>query len=105
MIGTDYDYYIKTLTEEIPQFFTLYTDYHADYFAHEIPGAFFSYPLCIPVDDYAGIEYVQQYLRAICYENIFCKCFPEEAMHHVLTNQCDNNVVFNLCEQVLHNFC
>ena len=100
---TCYGFYNITLTQEIAQFFKLYTDYHADYFSHELPGDLFSYPLCCPVDDSVGIEYVHKYLTALYYENTFCKCFPDEAINRILLHQYDdyNSVIFNICEQVL----
>ena len=101
--GIGYEYYLITLTEEIRRFFGLYTDYYTEYHAHEVFEGLFSYQLRCPMNDLVGIEYVQRYLQAVYYENIFCKCFPDEAIHHFLSRKYTdyNQAVFNICQEVL----
>jgi len=118
MIDTGYDYYTFTLTKQIKQFFDLYTDFFLWYSAHELPdNIIFSYPVCDPgyigeqqelfaaslISDFVGIEYVQRYLQAIYYENMFCKSFSSEAIQRVLLNyHADyNSILFNIFEKVL----
>ncbi|MCL2285857.1 MAG: DUF6179 domain-containing protein [Firmicutes bacterium] len=107
MMGIDYAYYKLTLTKEIPQFLALYTDYHIWYKAHELPGnVTFSYPVACQGDltnDYLGIEYVQKYLEALYYENVFCKCFTDDVIYRVLHDfHWDyNDILFNVFERVL----
>ena len=117
-LNIDHEYYAVTLVKYVKQFFDSYKDYHVWYNAHELPGdIIFSYPICYPgyigaqqelfaasnVDDFVGIEYVQRYLQAIYYENIFCKCFTDETIHRVLLNyhRDYNSIPFNIFEKVL----
>ena len=105
MVCVDYSYYFSTLTNTIRQFFAQYTDYHMWYKAHELPdGMFFSYPLCNNLaEGFIGIEYVQKYLRAIYYENKFCKVFTDETILQILLDYSPryNDLVFNIFEKVL----
>lgn len=91
--------YNATVTEAVKGFFKLY---NPDYSAHEIHITA-DYPLCIQVENLAGIEFIQKYLGAVYYENIFCRCFSAEAIHHLLCGLDENyrDLVINLFEQVL----
>lgn len=117
MVDIDQLCYLSTLTESVRQFFERYTDYHAWYHAHELPkGVAFHYPICYPgyigkqgvyahskLEDFVGIEYVQRYLQAVYYENLFCKCFDSEAIHRLLMdeNTAYSSERFNIFEKVL----
>lgn len=95
-----YNYtYTSTIVDGIIGFFKIYD---ADFDSHEIHITA-DYPLCNPVVDLAGIEFIQKYLESVHFENIFCKCFSNETIHHLLCGY-DNqykDLIFNLFEQVL----
>lgn len=104
MTGVQNIFYFSTLVNGLNHFFKLYTDYYADYNAHEIPAeVIFDYPVCNPVDEFIGIEYAQQYLNAVYYENKFCGYFSDEAIHRLLYgyNPSYADLVFNIFEKVL----
>lgn len=42
------------------------------------------YPFHHPMEMLLGIEFIQQYLECIYYENLFCAQFPAEYMRHLL---------------------
>ena len=59
---------------------TFFKKYDRHFFAHEVP-ADIDYQLCIPVpEDLQGIEYINEYLRRILYENTFLRKFNRGAV-------------------------
>lgn len=63
--------YIDSIDYGIPLFFIDYDDRFA---AHETPGSI-DYPLAIDKMDLVGIEYINEYLNKINFENKFCSYF------------------------------
>jgi len=72
--------YEETLTKGLPEFFE---EYDVVLKAHEIPGEF-DYPLCVPVKDLAGYDYVKEYLNHLCAEEELLRLFPVEKLQAVL---------------------
>lgn len=91
--------YHETLVDGIAGFFKIY---NADFFADDIPITC-DYPLCTPLPDYAGIEFIDHYLRAIYYENRFCNLFPDDAITDLLYgfDKNYNALIFNIFQQIL----
>ena len=91
--------YNSTVTDGIKGFFKIYDP---EYTAHEIHITA-DYPLCHPIEDLAGIEFIQKYLESIYYENLFCRCFSSEDIHHLLCGyDADySDLILNIFEQVL----
>lgn len=72
--------YNVTIMEGIPQAIKLY---HPEYTAHELPAAL-DYPLANPTEHLTGIEYLQNYVQALYYENVFCSYFTPADLHALL---------------------
>ncbi len=91
--------YEDTMMGGILGFFKLYDP---DFAAHDIHITA-DYPLCCPVSDAAGVEFIIRYLEAVSYENAICRCFSPDAIHHLLSGFDANyrQQVFNVCEQIL----
>jgi hypothetical protein len=92
--------YNSTLNENgIGVFFK---SYNPEYEAHDCPASI-DYQLCNPVNDLAGIEFIQKYLENLYLENEFCMNFEAENIHHLLYGY-DNgygDLLINIFEQVL----
>lgn len=76
--------------------------YNPDFGAHEIHITV-DYPLCNPINDLNGIEFIQRYLECILLENEFCTCFPGDTIHCLLRGY-DRNyraLLLNICQAVL----
>ncbi len=76
--------------------------YDPDYGAHEIPASI-DYQLCNPVNDLAGVEYIQQYLVKLFLENEFCGHFSAEDIHYLLCGYSEGykDLLINIFTQVL----
>lgn len=98
-IDTDNYTYNSTVVDGIKGFFKIY---NPDYEAHEIHITA-DYPLCNPIRNLAGIEFIEKYLESIYYENMFCRYFSADDIRHLLygydEGYCD--LIFNIFEQVL----
>jgi hypothetical protein len=46
------------------------------------------YQLCLEVQDLSGIEYVNEYLKRLCAENVFLQSFPEKQIRRLLRARC-----------------
>ncbi|MDW7730512.1 MAG: DUF6179 domain-containing protein, partial [Bacillota bacterium] len=100
-IVTKNEFYNSTINEGINQFFV---GYNPDFEAHEIPAAI-DYQLCNPIGHFAGIEYIQKYIEGFFYENEFCRLFPAEKIHCLLSGFDDRyeDLLINICDHVLTN--
>lgn len=99
MLDTTNTAYNDTLVGGIKGFFKLYNpDFEADRIHITV-----DYPLCKPIESLTGIEFIQKYLESVNYENSFCRCFPHEAIHHLLCgyNKNYDELIFNLFEPML----
>jgi len=106
MPDTDYSYYNFTITQSVKQFFSQYTNYFTWYNAHQLPcDVILTYQICQQryTGQLTGIEYMQRYLQAIYYENIFLQCFSPGAIRQVLQDyHMDyNSILFNVFEETL----
>lgn len=72
--------YNDTIDYGIPLFFKEYNDFFA---AHETPGSI-DYQLCIDNRNYAGIEYMYNYLKILSLENDFCNKFSINEINKML---------------------
>jgi hypothetical protein len=76
--------------------------YNPDFEAHET-SASIDYQLCNPVNDFAGVEYIQKYLENLYIENVFCGNFTGEDIHHLLCGYDEGykDLLINIFEHVL----
>ena len=58
--------------------------YNSEISANEIPISL-DYPLCNPINDLIGIEYISKYVETLCYENEFCCKFSSESITRILS--------------------
>lgn len=79
-----------------------FKSYNIEYEAHDIPASI-DYQLCNPVNDLAGIEYIQKYLENLYLENEFCMNFANENIHYLLYGYDKGypDLLINIFEQVL----
>lgn len=98
-LDTDNYDYNSTIVGGMKGFFKIY---NSDYEAHEIHITA-DYPLCIHIKNLVGIEFIQKYLESIYYENMFCRYFSSDDIHHVLCGyDCGyKDLVINIFEIVL----
>lgn len=98
-LKTDNYTYNATLKDGINGFFKIY---NPDYEAHEIRITA-DYPLSIPVNNLAGIEFVLKYLENIYYENMFCAYFSAEDIENMMFGYSEDYklLVINIYEVVL----
>lgn len=91
--------YNATIGPGIRGFFKIY---YPDFEAHDIRITA-DYPLYNPVQDLAGIEFIEEYLESLYYENMFCRNFASKDIHHLLCGYDANygDLVINIFEQVL----
>ncbi|SDM62176.1 DUF6179 domain-containing protein [Acetanaerobacterium elongatum] len=80
-VSTENEAYNQTVDTAIPGFFAMYDLYYA---AHGLP-CMIDYPLAIEVTDRAGIEFIEEYLQRLAWENAFCVQFPTEELTQLLT--------------------
>jgi len=78
--------------------------YNPEYSAHEIHITA-DYPTANPITDLAGIEFIEKYLEAIFYENMFCCQFPAKNINSMLCGYMSgySELVINLFTFVLTN--
>ena len=79
--------------------------YDVQYFAHQIPCDI-DYPLCIAVDEEkAGVMYITEYLRRICYENAFVQLFDMRDARALLNATMPDyqELLANIFEPILTN--
>jgi hypothetical protein len=74
------------------------------YFSHETPSAI-EYPLCNPISELNGIEFICEYLRRLVFENEFLRRFDAERVKSLLYKYCADysTLLINLCEPVAVN--
>lgn len=79
-----------------------FRQYDPDYAAHETPASI-DYQLCNPVADLAGVEFIQQYLENLFWENEFCQHFATEKIDHLLYGYHEGyeDLLINIFEQIL----
>lgn len=95
----NYTYNATVNDEGIGSFFR---SYNPEYEAHEIPASI-DYQLCNPVNDLAGVEYIQKYLDCLLLENEFCSHFNAKDIHHLLCgyDKGYKDLLINIFEHVL----
>ncbi len=92
----------KDTINEIDRFFNKY-DYR--YFAHKIDCSI-DYQLSNPISEkLQGIEYINEYLKALLIENEFCICFDKDNIIYVLNSYCSDykELLINIFEPILTN--
>lgn len=96
---TENVFYRSTVIDGIKGFFKLY---RPRLFAREIHITA-DYPLLLPVENLAGIEYIEKYLHNVTCENSFCLKFSPQSVHHLLSGVDKNYrlLVMNIFEPVL----
>jgi len=94
--------YIDTIDYGIPLFFM---EYDSRFAAHETQGAI-DYPLAIDEMDLVGIEYINEYLKKIDFENQFCSHFDSYEIENLLKSFDKNSdhILINIFELVLTNY-
>jgi hypothetical protein len=99
LLNTENYTYSSTVIGGIKGFLKLY---NADFEAQEIHITA-DYPICNHIKNLVGIEFIEKYLEAVYYENMFCEFFSSEAIHHLLCGYDEQyqDLIFNLFEQVL----
>jgi hypothetical protein len=92
--------YNSTLSENGIGIF--FKSYDFDYMAHDFPASI-DYQLCNPVNDLAGVEFIQQYLQNLYLENKFCMNFAADKIHQLLYGYDKGyaDLLINIFEQVL----
>lgn len=81
---------------------SFFESYNPDYEAHET-SASIDYQLCNPVNDLAGVEFIEKYLENLFFENEFCRSFLTEDIHHLLCGYDEGykDLMINIFEQIL----
>ncbi|MEG1777647.1 MAG: DUF6179 domain-containing protein [Angelakisella sp.] len=99
MVTTDNQAYNSTIVGGLGGFFRTYKP---DTGADEI-NMTADYPVCNPMDNLEGVEFIQRYLEALKLENDFCALFPAQSVEHLLHCYHPNTkeLIFNIFEQVL----
>ena len=99
LIDTPNVFYRSTIDGGIKGFFKLY---YPDFAAQEIHITA-DYPAFNTIPKLAGIEFIHSYLHCLYYENLFCRNFTAEDMHHLLCGYVEDyeEHVINLYEPVL----
>ena len=74
------------------------------YFAHETPSTI-DYPLCNPISELSGIEFICEYLRRLVLENEFLQRLDAQRVKALLSRHCAEYriLLINLCEPVAIN--
>ncbi|MDR0915566.1 MAG: DUF6179 domain-containing protein [Oscillospiraceae bacterium] len=90
-----------TTLADIGRFIGAYNPHHPKFAAHSVPTA--DYPLCDPVTDLAGIEFVARYLENLRRENAFCALFADADINRVMSSFGADyrELPLNVFEQVL----
>ncbi|WP_346879930.1 DUF6179 domain-containing protein [Clostridium sp. UBA3061] len=92
----------KDTINEIDKFFSKY-DYR--FFAHKIDCSI-DYQLSNAISEkLQGIEYINEYLKALLIENEFCICFDKDNIIYILNSYCDDykELLINIFEPILTN--
>ena len=92
----------KDTLNEIGKFFNKY-DYR--FFAHKIDCSI-DYQLSNPISEkLQGIEYINEYLKALLIENKFCICFDKDNISYILNSYCSDykELLINIFEPILTN--
>lgn len=99
LLNTENYTYSSTVIGGIKGFLKLY---NAEFEAQEIHITA-DYPICNPIKNLIGIEFIEKYLEAVYYENTFCKFFSPKSIHQLLCGYDEHyqDLIFNLFEQVL----
>jgi hypothetical protein len=99
LLDTNNYTYNATVIDGIKGFFKIY---EPEYEAHDIRITA-DYPLFNSIKNFVGIEFIHHYLNSIHYENLFCRNFSSEAIHHLLSGYDRNykDLVVNIYEIVL----
>lgn len=94
--------YIDTIDYGIPLFFI---EYDSRFAAHETQGSI-DYPLAIDEMELVGIEYINEYLKKIDFENQFCSHFDSYEIENLLKSFDKNSdhILINIFELVLTNY-
>ncbi|MGY0373341.1 DUF6179 domain-containing protein [Clostridium sp. JNZ J1-5] len=94
--------YIDTIDYGIPLFFK---EYDIRFASHETPGAI-DYPLAIDERDLVGVEYIEDYLNKMIFENKFCSYFDSSEIEALLKgfNQDSNHMLINIFQLVFTNY-
>ncbi|OCA97040.1 DUF6179 domain-containing protein [Clostridium beijerinckii] len=94
--------YIDTIDYGIPLFFI---EYDSRFAVHEMQGSI-DYPLAIDEMELVGIEYINEYLRKIDFENQFCSHFDIYEIENLLKSFDKNSdhILINIFELVLTNY-
>mgnify|MGYP004621341187 FL=1 len=80
LLDTPNVFYNATIREGIPGFFRFY---RPEFFAHETHITA-DYPVYLPPKALSGIEFIQEYLLHLSYENRFCRFFSPDTIHMFL---------------------
>lgn len=92
----------KDTLNEIDKFFKKY-DYR--FFAHKIDCSI-DYQLSNAISEkLQGIEYINEYLKALLIENQFCICFDKDNIIYILNSYCSDykELLINIFEPILTN--
>jgi hypothetical protein len=87
---------------EIGKFFKKY-DYR--FFAHKIDCSI-DYQLSNPISEkLQGVEYINEYLKALLIENEFCICFDKDNIIYILNSYCSDykELLINIFEPIVTN--
>ncbi|WP_456297869.1 DUF6179 domain-containing protein [Anaerovirgula multivorans] len=92
-------FYHSTVVDGIKGFFKLY---YPEFGAQEIHITA-DYPVYNPMKKLVGIEFIQEYLKNIYFENLFCSNFRADDIHHLLCGYDEHyqHLLFNIYEPVL----
>lgn len=94
--------YTDTIDYGIPLFFK---EYDMRFASHETPGSI-DYPLAISNEDMTGIEYIEDYLNKLVFENKVCSFFDDKEIDALLIGYTDHSdeMLINIYKLVLTNF-
>lgn len=94
--------YIDTIDYGIPLFFK---DYNIRFASHETPGSI-DYPLAVDAMKLTGIEYINDYLKKINLENMFCLYFDASEVEALLKGfkKDSHHMLINIFQLVLTNY-
>lgn len=100
LFETPNEFYSSTVIDGIRGFFKCYSP---EYAAHEI-SITADYPTLMGEEDLCGIEFIENYLHNLFYENLFLKQFSPETVNGFLRRYDPGfaGIPMNLCEPVLN---
>ncbi len=93
--------WLDTIRHGLPLFFS---SYDAVYAAHETPGSI-DYPLCVDLNRFSGIEYIDAYTERLCIEAAFCERWPQSEIDALLRGHSPGwrELLINVFDRVLTN--